>query len=173
MFTYLPILSNNSPPEAYSRNMYSRLASLRWPKNLMMCVSRSNRWMQTSLRKLARASGCFSRSTIFMATASPVLAFVRSFTLHKLQLVSIYIKFKLNVKTYSPYAPSPNVWDIVHPSTNSETIFNLLLYHLHSPKILPIMINYRRILTQNMKLIKRTFQHAYIICLFSFWRIGN
>lgn len=79
---HLPILSKSSPPAAYSRNMYSMSPWLRCPKNLRMCGWLRAFWMQTSFFTEVPASGCFFRSTIFMATASPDWRLMSSFTLY-------------------------------------------------------------------------------------------
>lgn len=62
--------------------MYSTLPCERLPKNRRICLSWSIFCMHTSFRTEFAASGCFFRSTIFMATASPVCRLISSFTLH-------------------------------------------------------------------------------------------
>lgn len=79
-----PIRSNNSPPAAYSRKMYSMVPCERLPKNLRMFGCVRIFWMQTSFFTDCSASGCFCRSTIFIATASPDSRLISNFTLRKL-----------------------------------------------------------------------------------------
>ena len=78
-----PIRSNNSPPAAYSRKMYSMVSCVRLPKNLRMFGCWRSLCMHTSFFTDSFASGCFSRSIIFMATASPDCRFMSNFTLWK------------------------------------------------------------------------------------------
>ena len=78
---YSPIRSNNSPPDAYSRKMYSTVPCVLFPKNFRMFGCDRIFWMHTSFFTEASASGCFFRSTIFIATASPDSRLMRSLTL--------------------------------------------------------------------------------------------
>lgn len=94
---YQPILSNSSPPAAYSKKIYSMSFCRRVPKyrNTLGCCR--NFCMQTSFFTDAEASGCFLVSTIFIATASPVWRFNNSFTL----------KIGNNKKEAKPFNLSP------------------------------------------------------------------
>lgn len=150
MFAYLPIRSNNSPPAAYSRKMYSIDPCVRLPKNLRIFGCERIFWMQTSFLTDDSASGCFSKSIIFIATASPDWRFMSSFTLCNLEEWrkerqrdgGIRRKLAFNLKdannltvakkyfvsehyTHSPYAPSPKVWAKFQFSTNSRLLLLL------------------------------------------------
>lgn len=81
LFKNSPIRSNNSPPAAYSRKMYSMDPCVRLPKNLRMFGWARIFCIQTSFLTDDSASGCFSRSTIFIATASPERRLMSNFTL--------------------------------------------------------------------------------------------
>lgn len=120
-----PILSNSSPPDAYSRNKYSMGPSLRLPKNLIIFSCSSILWIWTSFLTVSAASGCCCKLIILRATSSLVLLFTNNLTLWKREEILINILEQSSHKSHAQLSMQQH--GIRHTSESQQHIIILVV----------------------------------------------